>query len=91
MTARIGYTTGGSTALVRRRYGLPDQLRQEKNNPGRGPIMPHVQNRTRAAVEAFTVEVNRKFYGSTARLLRGLGIYTQFDHAPLGLIVDYYA
>ena len=90
MTARIGYMTGGSTALVRRRYGLPDQLRKERNYSGKGPVASFRHNSTRAVVEAFTVEVNRKFYGSTARLLRGLGIYTQFDHAPLGLIVDYY-
>ncbi|MBN1818399.1 MAG: hypothetical protein JW828_13645 [Sedimentisphaerales bacterium] len=91
MTVQIGYATGESTALVRRHYGLPAGLRQEQDSPGRNTAAPDMRHKARASVKAFAVEVNRRFYGSTTRLLRGLGIYTQFDHAPLGLIVDYYA
>jgi len=41
--------------------------------------------------EPFTVRVSRRWTGMKVALLSRLGIYMQWDSAPLGLFVDFYA
>ena len=75
--------------LARRGVQFPHAAAQRNNRRqyGKSPSIKR-QPPQRVDEAAFVVEVKRKWNHAKQRLLRGLGLYSQVDEIPLGLVVD---